>query len=264
MVCIAQDGKAYVLKNSGTGSFTLGTAFQVVAGTDAPSSIGSGQIDGAAQDDFIVGYRGNGITTDGGIKVCYVSSSTISPGLSLTGTLRAIEDVAMEDINGDTKPDILAVDTSNNTGTNDKLQVWLHDSISVAYGPMTSYSIGPDGRGVGVGDLDKDGDLDVAVSRDGSTNGWVQIFEGQGNTSPTGAFVAAPKSPFRIDTGAEQISIVDLQDDRDPDTERVDVVVAHPVKSKMTRLRKWQDGLPELRPVDRARPACLRLRAAHE
>lgn len=242
MVVVAQTGKAYVLKNNGSGSFSLGTGFQVVAATDAPSAIGSGQINGAFQDDFVVGYKGNGLTVPGGTKVLYVKNSVIGAGLTLSGTVRSIEDLVVTDINGDTKPDILAVDTKNNSGTNNKLQVWLRDALSVSYGSMTSYGLEAGGRGLGVGDLDQDGDQDVAVSSDQIVKGELQVFLGQGGTNPTGALVETQRSPFRIDSGAGRVQIVDLQDDRDPDTERVDVVVNHPSKSKMTRLRKWVNG----------------------
>lgn len=101
--------------------------------------------------------------------------------------------VALGDVNGDGKLDVLAANSGSNS-----VSVLLGDGRGrFREAPGSPFDAGPKPHLVAAGDVNKDGRLDVAVTEHDSND--VRVFLGDG----TGRFAPAPGSPFPALRGAK-------------------------------------------------------------
>ena len=131
-------------------------------GENSPSDVGGKalDVDGDGWVDFVTGgawYRNTG-------KPCTEPFERIA----FDPQLASVHDVEVADVDGDGRPDILTMSDKNNLRwyriPNDPRQPWERHDI----GPSVH-------AGIGVGDLDGDGDLDVVRS-----NLWFENADGKG------------------------------------------------------------------------------------
>jgi hypothetical protein len=209
------DGGAYgekasvgVLLGDGRGGFTPFQNFTWGFNVDMPRSIAVSDVNGDGMPDILVAGYGGGVDVllnggnDPNTSAWHVQSySTAGLGSTTGGPLL----VAVGDVNGDTKPDILVaggtqVDVLLNTGTG-------------AFGAPQAYDAGGAVTAVTVGDVNGDGHLDI-VTANGDWSNYsrsVSVLLGHGD----GTFGAARTYP----TGGSPTSIAlgDLNHDGKPD-----------------------------------------------
>lgn len=135
-----------VLLGDGTGSFTAGAAVPSESAHDSYTT-DVGDFDHDGDLDVIVGKMGNAprlYTNDG--------SATFSGGATLSGGGTSYYTVIARDINKDGHLDVIAGGVSTD--------VWLGDGTG-GFASAVNLGSSTSGRGLSVGDIDGDGDLDV-------------------------------------------------------------------------------------------------------
>ena len=122
--------------------------------------------------------------------------------------------VALRDLNGDGKSDIVVADicnipnTCSGTGctcTTGLVEVLLNESNGIFSGPIGYDSGAPFGRSVALGDVNRDGKLDVLVGNDGGVG--VLLGNGDGTFKPAVMYGA----------GGQWIAVGDVNSDGKPD-----------------------------------------------
>lgn len=141
-----------------------------VSGTPIPSTRAStgvrprhlvaGALDGAVTDDLVVGLEGDAIGGGSGLEISRNGGAFVALTIPAGRSTRVVR-VAVADLDGDGDRDVVALAQ----GGSDEVHLWAGDGAGAltfaGFLPMAS-QLGM-GAGLCVGDLDVDGDLDIAV-----------------------------------------------------------------------------------------------------
>jgi hypothetical protein len=185
-----------------------GAGFSSAAGSpiaiNRPYFVAAGDFNGDGRPDLAVA---NNFGAGGTVTVLLGNGSG---GFSQTvvGNGDSLISVAVGDFNGDGKQDLAAT----NNVSNGTVTVLLGDGgggFSPAAGSPFAAGNGP--RSVVVGDLNGDGNKDLAVTNFGSND--VTVLLGTG----TGAFSPAAGSPFAVGANPNYLAVGDLNGDGHPD-----------------------------------------------
>ena len=174
-----------------------------VAAGEQPGGIASGDLDADGDIDLVVGHTDTGVPT----PVNLVSVLSNAAGGHFTRTVdlaagSAPDEVAIADLNGDTRPDILA------GGGFNYVAVFLNQGGT--FSARRELPIEGSSRSIAVGDLDGDGDLDLAVAN-GPYSHAITVLRNRGDAT----FSA---EQLRIDAGEPvRVVLADIEPDGDLD-----------------------------------------------
>lgn len=203
IVTANQNGySASVLLGDGAGGFAEAAGSPVSAG-NTPVSVALGDLNGDGKLDIVTAnYLANTVTVLLGNGRGGFAPSAGSP-FAVPGSNPWPNSVALGDVNGDGKLDLVTADGNNNT-----LTVLVGDGVGgFAPAPGSPMSTGTArASGVGVADVNGDGKLDIYACL--STNA-VTVLLGDG----AGGFTAAPGSPFAVGAGAYSGALGDVNGD---------------------------------------------------
>jgi hypothetical protein len=151
-----------VLLNSGTGTFNAQTTYATGTGS---TSVGLAVVDvnSDSKPDIIVA---NGGTNNVGVLLNSGNGMFTAQTTYSTGTGSSPHVVAVVDVNGDSKPDIIVA----NYGTNN-VGVLLNSGNGTFTAPMTyATGTGSSPNGLAVVDVNRDGKPDIIVANEGTNN----------------------------------------------------------------------------------------------
>jgi gliding motility-associated-like protein len=119
---------------------------------------------------------------------------------------------AIEDFNGDGKPDIVVTNYSENTIT---LFKNIGSNNQINFVKELTLATGTSPYNVAISDINLDGKPDIAVTNEYAYPGSVSVF--QNTSSSTGILSFMPKKDFEVSTDPRGISIADLDADNKPE-----------------------------------------------
>jgi hypothetical protein len=196
-----------IYKNTSTGNnISFASKIELTTGLE-PVKIATGDIDGDGKLDLVVAINGSNVLS---IYLNTSSSGNISftPNVDfITGTRPY--SVAINDIDGDGKSELIVSNNFNGTGGN-SVSVFRNTSTlgNPSFDPKIDFITGNSPYCVATGDLDNDGKSDISVANYHSNS--ISIFK---NTSLTGSISFLPKQDFIAGTYPSSISIGDLNMD---------------------------------------------------
>ncbi len=203
------------------GPLSFQSAVAYASGGDTPQSVAIGDLNGDGKPDLVVGnYFSSNSDSSAPVGVLLGNGDgTFQPAVNYESGGEQIYTVAIADVNGDGKPDIIVgacAAAGNSCGSADGLVSVLLGNGNGTFQPAVTYSTGAQRFGnLTVGDVNGDGIPDIiATNYFGESNGdgAVSVLLGIGN----GTFQAA----MNFDAGAPQtnaVAIGDVNGDGKPD-----------------------------------------------
>ena len=205
-LAVANDftGNVSVLLATASGSF--GAATNYAAGTN-PVSVAIGDLNGDGRLDLAVAND----SSDNVSVLLGTGSGSFGPAtnFAIVAPNPQPSSIAIGDLNGDGRPDLVV---TSNAGASQNVAVLLGTGFG-SFGAATNFTAAGSPSFVAIGDLDNDGDPDLAVANDSDN---VSVLLGTGS----GGFGAA--TDFATGDAPKSVAIGDLNADGMPD-----LTVAH-------------------------------------
>ncbi len=200
------------------GSFTtssLATRVDFGVGS-SPTSVAVGDVDGDGRPEILV--------TNSGANTVAVLRNVSVPGTLTTGSFSSAvnfttgttpRDVVLGDINADGKPEMIVTNQGANT-----LSVFMNTSTAgsistSSFGTKVDFTTGATPVYVAVGDFDRDGKSDLAVTNQGANTVSVFLNTHTSGNIASGSF--ATKVDFAVGASPLMLAIGDLDGDGKPD-----------------------------------------------
>ena len=201
VVATFSDHEAIVYLNAGNGTFTPGTP--VALGGTQVRDMALADLDGDGDIDVAIAQSGGNLTSillNDGTGALTLSSSP--------NTGNYPEGVALGDLNGDNIPDLAVANSFGGSS----VTVRFNDGMGGFTGSAAvTMPTGTLSQKVALGDLDGDGDLDIAVTGSNSSTNPLNIFLNQGG----GTF--APRQDYPAGVLATGLELGDVDGDGDLD-----------------------------------------------
>lgn len=206
-----------ILFNDGFGVLSLLSEFHILSATydvcPNPTAITSADIDGNSYIDLL-------LSCDDRISILFNENGVFEEQQYTTG--KAASDISVEDVNGDSYPDVLV------SAFDGEIIVFL-GSVDGTLSAVTSDFNCLSARGLALGDVDQDGDLDVAIGCPGEGNVKVRLNNGDGTYGTSAAYLATGE--------AVNVALADLNNDT-----YVDLILLLKVSNELRIVFNNQDG----------------------
>ena len=189
-------------------SFTV-TFNQSVTGVDAADfnliatgSVANGTISSVTGSGDTYSVNVTGITGAGtlGLNLVDLPSITALPSFATqatfaTGDGTSPSSVALGDVNGDGKLDIITANGISNTAS------VLLGNGNGTFQSQATFAVGPNAQSVALGDVNGDGKLDIITANQGSNDASVLLGNGNGTFAATNNFFTGNAGPFFVALG---------------------------------------------------------------
>ena len=203
---------ASVFRNTSTvGSVSFDLPVDITT-EDGPYSVATGDVDGDGMLDLAISCFGGGTGTTVSVFRNTSTSGSVSFASKVDLTTNAgPRSVALDDLDGDGKPDLAVTNAGDGEGTTVSVFLNTSTSGSVSFDSKVDVTTEAGPRGIAVDDLDRDGQSDLVVANygDGSGN-TISVLR---NTSTTGNTSFETKVEFTVGAGALGVGIGDIDGD---------------------------------------------------
>ncbi|WP_196292754.1 T9SS type A sorting domain-containing protein [Hymenobacter ruricola] len=187
----------------GTGTGTFGTASTFSTGVGSlPRAIAVADVNGDGNPDLLTANNGKSTASVllGTGTGTFGTASTFS-----TGTFSEPRGIAVADVNGDGKPDLLTANIGSNT-----VGVLLGTGTG-SFGAVTTFGTGSQPCGIAVADVNGDGQPDIITANNGDDTVAVLLGTGTGTFGPFTAFgTGSGSTPYGV-------AVADVNGDGNPD-----------------------------------------------
>jgi RHS repeat-associated protein len=207
--------KVSIFRNTSSGSGVISFATRVDFATgSSPFSFSLGDIDGDGLTDIAISYASNpgtiSILRNQSTGPGVVSFSTRVDFAIITNITSNFASIAMGDIDGDAKVDLVIPNPGNNN-----VSILRNTSVpgSISFASSLEFVTGTTPNSVSIGDFDGDAKLDLVLVNYGANS----ISTLRNTTSAPGSISFAAKSDYATGTSPKSVSIGDLDGDGKPD-----------------------------------------------
>lgn len=213
-----------VFQNTNIFSTSLSFAARVDFTTGfQPMALAAGDIDGDGKPDIVV--ANSNIDSTFGLAILRNTSTTgtidansFAPAINFT-TGQQAKDVALADVDGDGKLDVIVVNQNANTISVLRNTATAGSITAASLAPKVDFATGIKPRSVAVGDLNGDAKPDIVVANQNSNS--VSVFQ---NSAVSGRIDASSLAvSFALSTGEAPygVAVGDIDGDGSPDIEAV-------------------------------------------
>jgi hypothetical protein len=197
------DGDVSLLLGDSTGNFTRAAKSPFPCGK-SPYPIAAADLNADACADILVPNATHGDDTAKTLTILLGNrQGGLIParGSPLTCN-KTVWFAATGDLNGDSRPDVVATHSEGGSGA----EIFLNDGKGkLSPAPGSPIQIGHGAWGVEIADMDRDGNADLVFA----ANEHIRVFVGDGR----GSFKPAPGSPYPTGKGAWRLTVADLNGD---------------------------------------------------
>jgi hypothetical protein len=216
------DGSVSVLLGNGDGTFQ--TAVSYDSGGNDANSVAVGDVNGDGKPDLLaVNACNSSNNCSGGLVGVLLGNGdgTFQPAVTYNSGGYGGLAVAVADVNGDGKPDLLVANCAGNNGNcngNDGVVgVLLGNGDGTFQTPVAYDSGGYDTNSVAVGDVNGDSKPDLICANDSSPVGTVGVLLGNGDGTFQPAVTYNSDSQQAIGSASLSLAVADVNGDGKPD-----------------------------------------------
>jgi hypothetical protein len=210
-------GTLSVLRNTSTSGSINASSFAAkvdFASGNFTEHVAIGDVDGDGKPDLVFIQSGSIAVMRNTSTTGSINAASFAPKVNFTPIFSGASSVAIGDVDGDGKPDLVSANSTANT-----ISVVRNTSIpgSLSFAAKVDFSTAGTPSSLAIGDVDGDGKPDVVTTNAAASSNSVSVLR---NTSTSGSISAssfAAKIDFTVGATPRSVAIGDVDGDGKPD-----------------------------------------------